>query len=311
MTKAKLNEQENGDFCFHGDFESNELDIPFNMLIHKAGVASQENLEQLRETNNASMRSQMELRIKDLESQVYKMKIQENSTKVQLETYKQLYLAEFNTINVLFSKLNKAYDKLEVVQTKHLLDKRQHRTLLITLSTRPVIQYPCGSNLDHSLAFQSRFLPQPSNNSVLRNVTEEFQAHKAILAAHSPVFNTMFKQESIKNRVEINNMEPEVFKEMICFIYTRKATNPHRMMHDLLAAADKYHLEHMKVMCEETLCSNLSTENAVEILILADLHSVHQLKTQALDFIHSLSCFPCPGDLQVEVPGGDLPSLGG
>ncbi|XP_033616608.1 ankyrin repeat domain-containing protein 26-like [Fukomys damarensis] len=172
MKKAKLNEQENGDFCFHGDFKSNELDIPFHMLMHKARAASPENLEQLRETNNASMRRQMELRIKDLESEVYKMKIQENSTKVQLETYKQLYLEELNTINMLFSKLNKAYDKLEVVQTKHLLDKRQHRTLLSTLSTRPVLQYPCGSNLDHSLAFQSRFLPQPSNNSVLSNLTE-------------------------------------------------------------------------------------------------------------------------------------------
>lgn len=107
---------------------------------------------------------------------------------------------------------------------------------------------------------------------------QELQAHKAILAAHSPVFNTMFEQESIKNRVEVNDMEPEVFKEMLCFIYTRKATNPHRMLHDLLAAADKYHLEHLKVMCEEALSSNLSTENAVEILILADLHSVHQLK---------------------------------
>lgn len=115
---------------------------------------------------------------------------------------------------------------------------------------------------------------------------QELQAHKAILAAHSPVFNTMFEQESIKNRVEVNDMEPEVFKEMVCFIYTRKATKPHRMLHDLLAAADKYHLEHLKVMCEEALSSNLSTENAVEILILADLHSVHQLKTQALDFIH-------------------------
>lgn len=33
--RKKLNERKNGDFCFHGDLKSNELDIPTNMLMHK------------------------------------------------------------------------------------------------------------------------------------------------------------------------------------------------------------------------------------------------------------------------------------
>lgn len=48
----------------------------------------------------------------------------------------------------------------------------------------------------------------------------------------------------------------------------------------------QYALERLKVMCEDALCSNLSVENAAEILILADLHSADQLKTQAVDFIN-------------------------
>ncbi|MBZ3874357.1 ATP-binding cassette sub-family G member 2 [Sciurus carolinensis] len=118
---------------------------------------------------------------------------------------------------------------------------------------------------------------------------QEFQAHKAILAARSPVFSAMFEhemEESKKNRVEINDVEPEVFKEMMCFIYTGKAPNLDKMTDDLLAAADKYALERLKVMCEDALCSNLSVENAAEILILADLHNADQLKTQAVDFIN-------------------------
>uniref|UniRef100_A0A8C9N686 Speckle type BTB/POZ protein n=1 Tax=Serinus canaria TaxID=9135 RepID=A0A8C9N686_SERCA len=113
---------------------------------------------------------------------------------------------------------------------------------------------------------------------------QEFKGHKAILAARSPVFSAMFEhemEESKKNRVEINDVEPEVFKEMMCFIYTGKAPNLDKMADDLLAAADKYALERLKVMCEDALCSNLSVENAAEILILADLHSADQLKTQA------------------------------
>ncbi|KAA8585429.1 hypothetical protein FQN60_004123 [Etheostoma spectabile] len=110
-----------------------------------------------------------------------------------------------------------------------------------------------------------------------------------VLHARSPVFSAMFEhemEESKKNRVEINDVEPDVFKEMMCFIYTGKAPNLDKMADDLLAAADKYALERLKVMCEDGLCASLSVENAAEILILADLHSADQLKTQAVDFIN-------------------------
>ena len=41
-------------------------------------------------------------------------------------------------------------------------------------------------------------------------------------------------------------------------------------------------------MCEEALCSNLTVDNVCDILILADMHTAVQLKTQALDFINRL-----------------------
>ena len=94
-------------------------------------------------------------------------------------------------------------------------------------------------------------------------------------------------EERKHNRVEISDVEPEVFREMLRFIYTGKASNLERMADDLLAAADKYALERLKVMCEEALCTNLSTENSAEVLILADLHSADQLKAQAIDFINT------------------------
>ncbi len=86
-------------------------------------------------------------------------------------------------------------------------------------------------------------------------------------------------------------MDHEVFREMLRFIYTGKAANLERMADDLLAAADKYALERLKVMCEEALCTNLSTENSAEVLILADLHSADQLKAQAIDFINTYVFF--------------------
>ncbi|XP_049995840.1 speckle-type POZ protein-like isoform X2 [Alexandromys fortis] len=110
--------------------------------------------------------------------------------------------------------------------------------------------------------------------------------------ARSPVFSAMFEhemEECKKNRVEINDLDPEVFKEMMRFVYTGKAPNLDKMADNLLAAADKYALERLKVMCEEALCSSLSVDNVADTLVLADLHSAEQLKAQAIDFINRCS----------------------
>ena len=69
--------------------------------------SSHENLEQLQEKNNASIRSQMELRIKDLESELSKMKTLQDSHKAELEKYKQLYLVEVEVRKSLEGKLDK------------------------------------------------------------------------------------------------------------------------------------------------------------------------------------------------------------
>ncbi|XP_032752880.1 TD and POZ domain-containing protein 1-like [Rattus rattus] len=119
---------------------------------------------------------------------------------------------------------------------------------------------------------------------------QEFRAHKAILAARSPVFRAMFEHEMLENltnRIEIHDIHLQVFKEMMGFIYTGKAPHlhSHSMATGLLAAADKFDLQHLKIMCEDSLCRNLSVKNVVPTLILADLHSTEHLKSMAMDFI--------------------------
>jgi len=119
----------------------------------------------------------------------------------------------------------------------------------------------------------------------------EFQCHKAILAARSQVFQAMFEhdmEEKKNSRVEVKDVEADVMAEMLRFIYTgRTATSLDTMAADLLAAADKYALERLKVMCEEALCNGLTVENVSDVLILADLHSAEQLKAQAIEFINT------------------------
>lgn len=70
------------------------------------------------------------------------------------------------------------------------------------------------------------------------------------MAARSPVFSAMFEHgmtEAQNHRVEIGDVDGDVLKEMLRFMYTGIAPNLERIADDLLAAADKYQLERLKV----------------------------------------------------------------
>ncbi|PNJ17746.1 ANKRD26 isoform 1, partial [Pongo abelii] len=162
----------------------------------------------LRENNFASMKSQMELRIKDLESELSKIKTsQEDFNKTELEKYKQLYLEELKVRKSLSSKLNKTNERLAEVNTKLLVEKQQSRSLFTTLTTRPVMEPPCVGNLNNSLDLNRKLIPRgnlvistsnprASNNSVEnylskmqqeleKNITRELEEAAAELESGS------------------------------------------------------------------------------------------------------------------------------
>ncbi|KAM4717029.1 LOW QUALITY PROTEIN: speckle-type POZ protein [Anableps anableps] len=130
-----------------------------------------------------------------------------------------------------------------------------------------------------------------STECTLCAAIQKFQAHKTILAGTTALHVSsalVTGQLTIQNCMEINDMEPDVFKEMMCFIYTGKTSNLDKMADDLLAAADKVDncaLERLKVMCEDALCRSSSVENAAEVFIIADLQNSNQLKIHNVNFI--------------------------
>ncbi|TPP56080.1 Speckle-type POZ protein [Fasciola gigantica] len=163
-------------------------------------------------------------------------------------------------------------------QTASLLNggssERQNKSIKLTPSASP----GAGD------ASQTAVTTASNGGFILR----QFEAHKAILAARSPVFAAMFEhgmEESRANRVEITDMEPDTLAEVLRYIYTGQVIGLDKLAHDLLAAADKYQLERLKTMCEEALVESLTVENACDILGLADTHNAEQLKAHTLEFI--------------------------
>ena len=54
---------------------------------------------------------------------------------------------------------------------------------------------------------------------------------------------------------------------------------------DLLGTADKYHLDLLKNMCEDKLCSSLEISNSLQYLVLGELHNADNLRQMALRLI--------------------------
>ena len=118
-----------------------------------------------------------------------------------------------------------------------------------------------------------------------------FEAHKNILSARSKVFAAMFDHPSKEKKtriVDVTDIEPDVFEELLHYIYTGKV--PSKQMEEvaveLLAAADKYQLEKLKKACGNYLSYGMSPENCIKLLLLVDKNNPsYYLKEKAVEYI--------------------------
>ncbi|GJM97725.1 hypothetical protein PR202_ga14674 [Eleusine coracana subsp. coracana] len=152
---------------------------------------------------------------------------------------------------------------------------------------------PC-SGLNHHLG---ELLQKGTGADVTLVVSgESFAAHKAILASRSPVFMAEFfghMKEKLSQSVEIKDMEPAVFRAMLHFIYTdlvpehdHQEQDGNAMAQHLLAAADRYGIERLKLICEEKLMyDGVSIDTVAMTLVLAEQHGCSRLKAQCVDLI--------------------------
>lgn len=119
----------------------------------------------------------------------------------------------------------------------------------------------------------------------------EFKAHKAVLAAQSPVFKKMFQanmKEKETNVVEMSDISPTALANLLEFIYTGEAPNlKYLPAKDLLYVANMYELTELSKLCQIKLMEEIQVSDAIEILHLARLYDVKNLKEFCLKFISS------------------------
>ncbi|XP_077746632.1 ankyrin repeat domain-containing protein 26-like isoform X6 [Canis aureus] len=129
-------------------------------LFFQRQAASQENLEQLRASHDASIRSQVALRIKELESELQSQIRNSQELKIELEKYRQLYLEESEMRMSLTKKLSKTNERLADITTKYLVERQQNRPFHSTLTMGPVLEGPSVGNLTSSLLLDRNVTPR-------------------------------------------------------------------------------------------------------------------------------------------------------
>jgi speckle-type POZ protein len=123
---------------------------------------------------------------------------------------------------------------------------------------------------------------------------ETFVAHRWMLEARSPVLK---EDLSLTSDLRVNDMDAEVFKTLLQFIYTdspplvEAATRAEK----LIVAADRYRLDKLKLVCEEALCGHVGMDSVVATLVLAERHSCPVLREACIRFLSS------PGNLEAVV----------
>jgi len=139
---------------------------------------------------------------------------------------------------------------------------------------------------DFAVLFESQYF----SDVTIKVQETEFRVHKAILAARAPLFAAMLEYDAQvrgESCIQISDLDPDVVRELLRFIYSGRASNLERLDARLLPAADKYGMERLKVLCEESLRANLTAETAGSTLLLAEVHSLEDLKKHTLEFISS------------------------
>jgi len=117
---------------------------------------------------------------------------------------------------------------------------------------------------------------------------KEHKAHKAVLAASSPVFKAMFEnetQERKQNRVIIEDLEGSTIRSMLEYVYKGTVSDIHDTGLELFQASEKYQMLGLSKFCQNALTSNLTASNVGQVMTISHMYLASKLKEECFDFI--------------------------
>lgn len=142
-----------------------------------------------------------------------------------------------------------------------------------------------------ALTSLGRMLSEGIHTDIVINASDgrSIGAHRAVLAARSPVFRSMFShdlKEKELSTINISDMSIEACQAFLSYIYGN-IQNEEFLIHRLalLRAADKYDIADLKENCHESLVEDIDTKNVLERLQNASLYQLPKLKNSCLRYL--------------------------
>jgi speckle-type POZ protein len=140
-----------------------------------------------------------------------------------------------------------------------------------------------------------RLLDCQDGSDVSFNVDgRKFAAHRAVLAARSPVFKAELfgaMAEATMSQITLEDINPAAFEVLLRFMYTdvlppdgELARSPVEMYRHLLAAADRYAMDRLKLICADKLWQNVSVDTVAATVNCAETYNCRELKDKCMAF---------------------------
>jgi speckle-type POZ protein len=123
---------------------------------------------------------------------------------------------------------------------------------------------------------------------------KKFATHRAVLAARSPVFKAELfgsMAEANMSQITLEDINPAAFEVLLRYMYTdmlppddELAGSLVEMYRHLLAAADRYAMDRLKLMCANKLWENVSVDTVAATLNCAQTYNCRDLKDRCIAF---------------------------
>ncbi|RCN51624.1 BTB/POZ domain protein, partial [Ancylostoma caninum] len=125
---------------------------------------------------------------------------------------------------------------------------------------------------------------------VIKVGSKEIKAHRCVLGQHSPVFRSMFNNESMiearEGIIDIQDAKYESVRAMVEFMYTGSMdTVDANSVDEVLAIADKYEVLPLKEQCERIISNTINQKNITSIAVFADTYSAVLLKQAVIRYL--------------------------
>ncbi|PWA72362.1 SKP1/BTB/POZ domain-containing protein [Artemisia annua] len=151
-------------------------------------------------------------------------------------------------------------------------------------------RFTVNQNAKAMSAFGRLFSESIHTDIIISASNGSIAAHRAVLAARSPVFDRMFTQdlkEKDASAINIPDMSIELTQAFLSYLYSNNIEYQDFLSHrfDLLRAADKYDVADLKEACQENIIEDIHSENVLERLQISFMYHASRLKVCCIEYL--------------------------